>query len=165
MTRECPPQPLVLLAPAKVNLFLEVLAKRPDGYHDLETLMVAVDLFDRLEFAPDDSGALTLTCDDPGLTCGPENLVLKAAEKLRRHANHPGGARIHLEKRIPMQAGLAGGSSDAAASLKGLNTLWGLGLPDPELARLGAEVGKRRGLLLLPPAPRGAAAAVKRSNR
>src|SRR6266568_6660899 len=70
---------LSLLAPAKVNLFLEVLGIRPDGYHELETLMVAVDLCDRLEFRPDDSGAMTLTCDDPGLTCGPDNLVLKAA--------------------------------------------------------------------------------------
>jgi 4-diphosphocytidyl-2-C-methyl-D-erythritol kinase len=103
--------------------------------------MVAVDLFDRLEFRPDDSGALTLTCDEPGLTCGPDNLVLKAANRLKREMNHPGGARIHLEKRIPMQAGMAGGSSDAATTLKGLNELWGLGLQDAELARLGAEVG------------------------
>jgi 4-diphosphocytidyl-2-C-methyl-D-erythritol kinase len=130
---------LSLLAPAKVNLFLEVLGKRPDGYHDLETLMVAVDLRDQLEFWPDES--LTLTCDDPGLTCGPDNLVLKAAERLRQVANYRGGVRIRLEKRIPMQAGLGGGSSDAAATLKGLNRLWKLGLPDAELARLGGEVG------------------------
>src|SRR5437868_14004366 len=134
-------QPLSLLAPAKVNLFLEVLGQRPDGFHELETLMVAVDLCDRLEFRPDDSGALTLTCDDPGLTCGPDNLVLKAAEQLRRSTKETRGARIHLEKRIPMQAGLGGGWSDAAATLKGLNQLWRLGLADAELARLGAEVG------------------------
>ncbi len=133
--------PLSLLAPAKVNLFLEVLGKRPDGYHDIETLLVAVDLYDRLEFRPDDSGALTLTCDEPGLTCGPDNLVMKAADRLRRHAGNRGGARIHLEKRIPMQAGLGGGSSDAAATLKGLNQLWKLGLEDMQLARIGAEVG------------------------
>lgn len=132
---------LSFLAPAKVNLFLEVLGKRPDGYHELETLMVALDWCDRLEFHPDESGVLTLTCDDPDLSCGPDNLVIKAAETLRRNANCDGGARIHLEKRIPMQAGLAGGSSDAAATLKGLNQLWGMGLANEELARLGAEVG------------------------
>src|SRR5262245_8635037 len=141
MPSERDSQSLSLLAPAKVNLFLEVLGKRPDGYHDLETLMVAIDLCDRLEFRPDDSGAVTLTCDDPGLTCGPANLVLKAADRLRRHTNHSGGARIHLAKRIPMQAGLGGGSSDAATTLKGLTRLWSLGLPDSELAKIGAEVG------------------------
>src|SRR5439155_2148134 len=72
---------------------------------------------------------------------GPGNLVLCAANSLKRHAKYAGGAAIHLAKRIPMQAGLAGGSSDAAATLKGLNRLWSLGLPDVELARLGAEVG------------------------
>ena len=141
MTRERRPASLALQAPAKVNLFLAVLGKRPDGYHDLETLMVAVDLTDTLEFWPDESGALTLTCDAPDLTTGPDNLVLRAAERLKRHVSHPGGAAIHLAKRIPIQAGLAGGSSDAAATLKGLNRLWNLGLPDAELARLGAEIG------------------------
>src|SRR5438132_11639998 len=141
MTRERRPAALALQAPAKVNLFLEVLGKRPDGYHDLETLMVAVDVTDTLEFWPDESGALTLTCDAPGLTTGPDNLVLRAADRLKRHANYPGGAAIHLAKSIPMQAGLAGGSSDAATSLKGLNRLWNLGLPDAELARLAAEIG------------------------
>lgn len=141
MTRERRPAALALQAPAKVNLFLEVLGKRPDGYHDLETLLVAVDLVDTLEFWPDESGALTLTCDAPGLTTGPDNLVLRAADRLKRHANYPGGAAIHLAKRIPMQAGLGGGSSDAAATLKGLNRVWSLGVADAELARLGAEIG------------------------
>ena len=132
---------IVVSTPAKVNLFLEVLGKRPDGYHDLETLMVAVTLEDRLEFQLDESGAMTLTCDRPELSCGPDNLVLKAAERLRRHSGTIQGARIHLSKRIPMQAGLAGGSSDAAATLKGLNDLWNLGLSDQRLAEIGAEVG------------------------
>jgi 4-diphosphocytidyl-2-C-methyl-D-erythritol kinase len=132
---------LVLRAPAKLNLHLEVLGKRPDGYHELETLMVAVSLDDTLEFWPDESGKLTLTCGDPGLTCGPENLVMKAAERLKRHVNGLSGAAIHLTKRIPMQAGLAGGSSDAATTLKGLNRLWSLGLSNDELGQLGAEVG------------------------
>ena len=94
MTRERRPAALALQAPAKVNLFLEVLGKRPDGYHDLETLMVAVDLTDTLEFWPDESGALTLTCDAPGLTTGPGNLVLCAANSLKRHAKYAGGAPL-----------------------------------------------------------------------
>src|SRR5262249_968079 len=141
MTRERRPASLATQAPAKVNLFLEVLGKRPDGYHDLEPLMVAVDVTDTLEFWPDESGALTLTCDAPGLTTGPDNLVLRAAESLKRQVNHRGGAAIHLAKRIPIQAGLAGGSSDAATTLKALNRLWNLGLTDTELARVGAEIG------------------------
>jgi len=141
MSRDRIADALSLLAPAKVNLFLEVLGKRPDGYHDLATLMVAVSLYDRLDFQGDDAGRLTLICDDVHLSCGSDNLVLRAAERLRRHVNQSLGARIHLEKRIPMQAGLAGGSSDAATTLKGLNELWGLSLPDEELARLGSEVG------------------------
>src|SRR5262245_17549632 len=120
MPRERGTDALVVQTPAKVNLHLEVLAKRADGYHDLETLLVAVTLHDTLEFRPDDSGALTLTCDRPDLSCGPDNLVLKAAEALRKHAGFTGGAAIHLAKRIPMQAGLGGGSSDAAATLSGL---------------------------------------------
>src|SRR5262245_14402940 len=110
-------------APAKVNLFLEVLAKRPDGYHDIATLMVAVGLFDTLEFADDATGALTLRCDSPRLSTGPDNLVCRAAELLRQTTGAKRGARIGLSKRIPLAAGLAGGSSDAAATLAGLNAL------------------------------------------
>ena len=141
MMSERAAEALVVPTPAKLNLFLEVLAKRPDGYHDLESLLVAVDLFDTLEFHADPSGALTLTCDDPGLSCGLDNLVLRAATKLQAHTGCSAGARIHLTKRIPMQAGLAGGSSDAAATLNGLNRLWRLGLTRDDLARIGAEVG------------------------
>src|SRR5262245_3846715 len=132
---------LAVSTPAKVNVHLEVLGKRPDGYHDLETLMVAVTLEDELEFERDNSGVLSLTCDNPDLSCGPDNLVLKAAERLRQHSGRRDGARIRLAKRIPMQAGLAGGSSDAAATLKGLNRLWQLGFTDERLAAIGAEVG------------------------
>lgn len=132
---------VIVRAPAKVNLFLEVLRKRADGYHDLETLMVAVNLYDTLEFRDDPAGALSLSCDLPDLPVGPDNLVCRAAEVLRRHTGHPGGATIRLWKRIPAAAGLAGGSSDAAATLAGLNRLWRLGLTCTELARLGAEVG------------------------
>ncbi|MBL8796075.1 MAG: 4-(cytidine 5'-diphospho)-2-C-methyl-D-erythritol kinase [Planctomycetia bacterium] len=128
-------------APAKVNLFLEVLGKRPDGYHEIATLMCAVSLFDTLELRHDESGEVRLSCDLPGLETGAGNLVCQAAAVLRRHSGCTRGARLHLKKRIPLAAGLAGGSSDAAAALAGLNELWQLGLSAAELARLGAEVG------------------------
>jgi 4-diphosphocytidyl-2-C-methyl-D-erythritol kinase len=132
---------LAVHAPAKVNLFLEVLRRRPDGYHDLATLMVAVGLFDTLEIKDDPSGAIRLQSDHPTLSTGSDNLVWRAADLLRRHTGHPGGARIFLRKRVPLQAGLGGGSSDGAAALAGLNRLWRLGLPVAELARLGAALG------------------------
>jgi 4-diphosphocytidyl-2-C-methyl-D-erythritol kinase len=128
-------------APAKVNLFLEVLGRRPDGYHELETLMLAVSLYDTLTFADDPAGPVRLTCDRPELSVGPDNLVVRAAELLRQRTGHAGGATAHLTKRIPTAAGLAGGSSDAAATLAGLNRLWKLGLGKAELAALGAELG------------------------
>jgi 4-diphosphocytidyl-2-C-methyl-D-erythritol kinase len=132
---------VVVWTPAKVNLFLEVLAKRPDGYHEIATLMVAVSLFDTLEFKEDPSGEIQLHCDHPDLPGGPVNLVHRAAELLRRRRGLRQGARINLTKRIPLAAGLAGGSSDAAATLFGLNQLWRLGLANTELAELGAELG------------------------
>lgn len=128
-------------APAKVNLFLEVLARRADGYHDIATLMCAVSLCDTLECRAAPNGEVTLTCDLPGLETGAGNLVCRAAGALQRHTGCTQGARIHLQKRIPLAAGLAGGSSDAAAALAGLNELWQLGLPDAELAKMGAEIG------------------------
>src|SRR5438045_2285491 len=106
-----------VLAPAKLNLFLEVLGRRPDGYHEVETLMVAVSLYDTLTFRDDPSGALTLRCSDPSLSAGSDNLVIKAADRLKAATGCPRGARIQLTKAIPAQAGLAGGSSDAAAAL------------------------------------------------
>jgi 4-diphosphocytidyl-2-C-methyl-D-erythritol kinase len=132
---------VVVRAPAKVNLYLEVLAKRPDGYHDIATLMVAVGLYDRLEFKEEPSGTVTLSCDDPALSVGPDNLIMRAAELLKQRTGCQRGARIELTKRIPMAAGLAGGSSDAAATLAGLNQLWQLGLDRTELEKLGAELG------------------------
>jgi 4-diphosphocytidyl-2-C-methyl-D-erythritol kinase len=128
-------------APAKVNLFLEVLAKRPDGYHDIATVMVAVGLHDTLEIREDTPGEIRLLSDHPSLTTGPDNLICRAAALLRQQTGCSRGARIQLRKRIPLAAGLAGGSADAAATLLGLNRLWGLGLAPAELARLGSQVG------------------------
>jgi len=132
---------VVVWAPAKVNLFLEVLARRADGYHDIATLMVAVSLYDTLVCKADASGALRLRCNLPDLSTGPDNLVTRAAELLRRHTGCRHGADIRLLKRIPLAAGLAGGSTDAAAALAGLNLLWRLGLTTQELATMAADLG------------------------
>jgi 4-diphosphocytidyl-2-C-methyl-D-erythritol kinase len=130
---------LVVRAPAKVNLFLEVLGKRPDGYHEIATLMLAIRLMDTLILREEPD--LALECNRPELSIGPDNLVLRAAALLRERAGTGRGAHIRLVKRIPLAAGLAGGSSDAAAALWGLNQLWDLGLKREELGRLGAELG------------------------
>jgi 4-diphosphocytidyl-2-C-methyl-D-erythritol kinase len=128
-------------APAKVNLYLEVLAKRPDGYHDIATLMVAASLYDTLEFKEELSGEILLHCQQPDLTTGPENLVVRAGRLLQQRTGCPRGATIRLRKRIPLAAGLAGGSTDAAATLAGLDQLWQLGLSRQRLAGLAAELG------------------------
>lgn len=144
---------VVVAAPAKLNLFLEITRKRPDGYHDLESLMVAVDLFDTLDVRAGAPGELTLTCDPPGLPTGPGNLVFKAAETLRSHAGRPDlGAVLRLTKRIPMQAGLGGGSADAAVALLALNHIWKLALTRDELAVMAADIGSDVGFFLSPPA-------------
>jgi 4-diphosphocytidyl-2-C-methyl-D-erythritol kinase len=127
--------------PAKVNLFLEVLARRSDGYHELATLMTAVSLYDTLEFTEEPTGATRLLSDHPSLSTGPDNLICRAVELVRRHSGRADGVAIRLGKRIPLAAGLAGGSSDAAATLAGLNRLWKLGWDRERLIQLGAELG------------------------
>jgi len=142
------PAPLIVAAPAKLNLHLRVLGRRPDGYHELDSLFHTVGLADevRLEDAEDGPEGVTLTCSDKSLE-GPDNLAVRAARALLDHlsrAGHPAagrGVRIHVEKRIPAGAGLGGGSSDAAAVLRGLNRLWGLGFSQETLAGIGAGVG------------------------
>lgn len=152
---------IVLAAPAKLNLFLEILRKRPDGYHDLESLMVAIDLFDTLEIHGASSGEIVLHCDPPSLSAGPDNLVHKAAIALRAYVDRPEnstatsrqlGAEIRLTKRIPTQAGLGGGSSDAAAALVGLNEIWKLGLTRSELLAIAASLGSDVAFFLTLPA-------------
>ena len=135
--------PLVAWCPAKVNLSLRVVGRREDGYHELETRFQAIDLWDRIEARADER--LTLACEDPAVPCGPENLVLRAASAMRDLAPRRAlGAALRLTKRIPVQGGLGGGSSDAAGALLLCARLWGLE-PDAEvmqgLAReLGADV-------------------------
>ncbi|MBI4610817.1 MAG: 4-(cytidine 5'-diphospho)-2-C-methyl-D-erythritol kinase [Candidatus Rokubacteria bacterium] len=129
----------MLRASAKVNLALEVLGKRQDGYHELVTLLQAVDLSDRLVI--EEADALSLKTNDPGIPTDDGNLVVRSARLLQAVAGIPKGAQIALEKRIPIAAGLGGGSSDAAATLWGLNRLWGLRWPSRRLVELATRVG------------------------
>jgi 4-diphosphocytidyl-2-C-methyl-D-erythritol kinase len=132
-------RPLVLRASAKVNLVLEVLGKRPDGYHELSTVMQAVDLFDRLTVEA--AATITLETSEPALPTDDRNLVVRAARLLQEAAGIEAGARIVLDKRIPLAAGLGGGSSDAAATLLGLNRLWGLRWRRERLVELAVKLG------------------------
>lgn len=135
-------QALRVRPPAKVNLHLEVLGRRPDGYHELRTLLQSIDLRDELTVAPAPEGVLELVVAPVGAApCDDRNLVVRAAERLRARAGRPLGARLRLVKRIPAGGGLGGGSADAAAALVALNRLWSLGLEVHELADLGAELG------------------------
>src|SRR5438132_3225792 len=130
---------MLLTAAAKVNLALEILGKREDGYHEIVTVMVAVDLSDRLTL--EDADALELTSAAPDIPTDGTNLAVRAAASLRDAARVERGVRITLDKRIPVAAGLGGGSSDAAAVLVGLNRLWGLRWPVDRLAELATGIG------------------------
>ena len=127
-----------LKARAKLNLTLEVLGRRDDGYHDVASIMQTLELSDTVTIAHSDS--LEVRCSAPGLD-GPDNLAWKAAELLRRETGCHLGARIEIDKRIPVSAGLGGGSSDAAATLVGLNRLWKICLSNDCLRALGAQIG------------------------
>ncbi len=130
-----------VFAPAKVNLFLEIVNKREDGFHNLISLMTQVSLWDTLEFELAPAGILTLEVDVPGLDAGDSNLILKAAKLLCKEWGQLPGACIRLTKRIPMEAGLGGGSSNSAAALVGLCTLWGLATTQEQLQSMGAQLG------------------------
>ena len=127
-------------APAKLNLFLHVTARRADGYHSLQTAFRLIDLADTLRFRPRDDGELTLRRPLAGVPPG-QDLCLRAANLLKRASGHQGGVEIELEKRIPIGGGLGGGSSDAATTLIALNHLWRLGFDRPALQRLALELG------------------------
>ena len=133
---------ITVTAPAKVNLHLEVLGMRPDGFHELAMVMQSIELVDRLHFTNTADAQLKLECDVPSLSIAGDNLVLMAAELLRGRSGFGElGASIQLEKNIPIGAGLAGGSSNGAAALVGLNALWGLGHSSGELEQMAAELG------------------------
>ena len=132
---------LVLPAPAKLNLFLHITGRRPDGYHSLQTLFQFLDFGDELAFEKSDRRELELECNVSSLATD-DNLILKAARLLQSHTGcRNRGAKISLTKRLPLGGGIGGGSSNAATALHGLNILWGLGLNDDELASLGLKLG------------------------
>lgn len=127
-------------APAKLNLFLHILGRRSDGYHELQTAFQFVDLCDELSFEPRPDGQI-VRIDGPPEIPAAEDLTVRAAQRLREAAGVREGVGIRLTKRIPIQGGLGGGSSDAATTLVALNRLWGAGLGSADLARLGAQLG------------------------
>ena len=131
---------LTLPAPAKLNLFLHITGRRPDGYHLLQTVFQFLEQADTLHFARRTDGQILLTPELPGVP-STSNLIVRAARLLQAHTGCTQGADIELEKRLPMGGGIGGGSSDAATTLLGLNRLWGLDLPLDELAALGLELG------------------------
>ncbi|MDD4168994.1 MAG: 4-(cytidine 5'-diphospho)-2-C-methyl-D-erythritol kinase [Desulfotomaculaceae bacterium] len=156
-------------ARAKINLSLGILGKRPDGFHQVEMVMQSIALYDQLEFTSQPE-SISLTVPGGEVSACSDNLVCRAADLLRSHAGIKCGARIKLIKNIPVEAGLGGGSADAAVTLIMLNRIWGTGIPLPELMLLGEKLGsdvpfcllggtalaRGRGELLkaLPPCPR-----------
>lgn len=131
---------LYVKAPAKINLTLDVLHKRPDNYHEIEMIMTTVDLADRIGLKATESG-IHIESADRFVPNDSRNLAYQAAQLLKDRFHIKSGVIISLDKQIPVAAGLAGGSSDAAATLKGLNQLWQLNLSLDELAELGAQIG------------------------
>ena len=123
---------------AKLNLTLEVLGRRQDGYHQVRTILQTIDLADLLEISP--AASLRVECDDSSLQ-GEANLVWRAARALAEVSNHQPGAHVYIQKHIPVGMGLGGGSSDAAAALLSLNQLWGLDLSIRELSQVAAGLG------------------------
>ncbi|WOV87619.1 4-(cytidine 5'-diphospho)-2-C-methyl-D-erythritol kinase [Sporosarcina oncorhynchi] len=128
-------------APAKINLTLDVLHKREDGFHEVEMIMTTVDLADRVWLRPTTDGKIIIKVSERFVPNDRKNLAYQAADMLRRMYSIRDGVEITLDKRIPVAAGLAGGSSDAAATLRGLNRLWELGLSAEKLAAIGAKIG------------------------
>ncbi len=132
-----------LKANAKINLFLDVLDKRADGYHNIKTVFQEISLADRIRIKekPGPRGGITVTSSDPSLPSGKKNLAFRAASAIKEYSGVKKGVEIHIEKNIPVGAGLGGGSSDAACVLKGLNRLWKLNIGRHELCAIGREIG------------------------
>ncbi len=132
---------IIIKSPAKINLHLEVIGKREDGFHELAMIMQNIDLFDYLEFQINNEGLVKLDSDCNDLSLSSDNLIVKSANLLRKNSKIELGANIFLRKNIPIGAGLAGGSSNAAATLIGLNKLWDLNLDQETLRSLASTLG------------------------
>jgi len=130
-----------LESPAKVNLRLEILEKREDGYHELRTIFQKISLHDTLHFSLRKRRGVSIAANHPKLPVGKNNLVYKAAQSMLKGSGYKGGVDIEILKRIPLGAGLGGGSSNAAATLRALNHLLGMGLPTKELMAMGLGIG------------------------
>jgi 4-diphosphocytidyl-2-C-methyl-D-erythritol kinase len=131
---------ITLQSPAKINLCLSVLGRRPDGYHDVEMLMQMVGLFDEVTVSLGGTG-ISVTCDSPAAPSGEENIAWKAAWEMLRISGNKAGLTIEIKKKIPVAAGLGGGSGNAAAVLAAMNRLLGMGLDREQLAEIGALIG------------------------
>ncbi len=129
-----------VLAPAKINLSLKILGRRSDGFHEIETLIAPVSLFDEIQIEKQARG-IDFQCDDPSVPQGDDNLVVRAAKAFFDQTKQKGGVAIELQKKIPHGAGLGGGSSDAAATLLALNQIFETKLPREELVKLGSKIG------------------------
>ena len=132
---------LALKAPAKINYLLDVIRRRPDGYHDLRMIMQRINLCDEIDITLNDTPGLSVTCGRQGVPDGPGNIAWKAARILLDMAGTGQGATISITKNIPVAAGLGGGSSDAASVLMGMNELLGLKLSDGQLMEIGVKLG------------------------
>jgi 4-diphosphocytidyl-2-C-methyl-D-erythritol kinase len=134
-----------LIAPAKINLYLEIIGNRPDGYHELAMILQSIDLADQIDIHPGSTNNIRVHCDHPQVPTDQTNLAYKAAEliaqKFPKAFSNFGGVDITIKKHIPVAAGLAGGSANAAAVLMGMDLLWELGLTQSELEELGARLG------------------------
>ncbi|MEO1373579.1 MAG: 4-(cytidine 5'-diphospho)-2-C-methyl-D-erythritol kinase, partial [Cyanobacteria bacterium J06635_10] len=134
-----------LIAPAKVNLYLEIIGDRPDGYHELAMILQSIELADQIDLEANGVQLIRLRCDNPQIPGDDRNLAYRAAQLMTKEFPDSfatlGGVDITLHKRIPVAAGLAGGSTDAAAVLVGIDLLWKLGLTRSELEELGAQLG------------------------
>jgi len=132
---------LHLESPAKVNLTLEILKKREDGYHEVRTILQKISLHDTLLVSLKKGEEISIITDNPDLPTGKENLVYRAAQRILKKSDYKGGVRVEIKKKIPLGAGLGGGSSNAAMTLKALNQLLGLDLSEKELMEMGVGIG------------------------
>lgn len=126
---------------AKINLTLEVLRKRDDGYHEIRSLMQAIDFCDEIEFERTDVGAISIECNRDDIPTNDDNLIAKAFYFLKDRYGIPGGLKVKLRKRIPPGSGLGGGSSNCATTIKAMDEMFGLGMSRDDKMRLGAELG------------------------
>jgi 4-diphosphocytidyl-2-C-methyl-D-erythritol kinase len=128
-------------APAKINLCLRVLGRRPDGFHDIFSIMQAVDLYDDLSFERMPGGGVTIDCNDPAVPLGDDNLIAQAYYLMKDRCSLTDGLRVKLRKRIPIGSGLGGGSSDCATTIKAINKLSTLSLSKGRMMEIGAQLG------------------------